>query len=82
MRPSSLAIIGIISKMCATIALFSGVISSTPAMWVLGITRMCVGAIGAMSRNASTWSSSKTFVEGISPEMILQNKQSFMILSS
>src|SRR5262245_66209165 len=39
------------------------------------MTRMWVGARGLMSRNAITTSSSWTFVEGISPATILQNRQ-------
>ena len=45
-------------------------------MWSRGMTRMWVGARGAMSRNATMSSSSWTFVEGISPAAILQNRQS------
>src|SRR6478735_5601253 len=44
-------------------------------MWSRGIARMCVGARGAMSRNAMTTSSSWTLVDGISPATILQNRQ-------
>ena len=39
-------------------ALFSWVMPFTSAIWALGTTRMWVGAWGAMSRNASTRSSS------------------------
>ena len=39
--------------------------SAAEAMWSRGITRMWVGARGAMSRNATTSSSSWTFVDGI-----------------
>src|SRR6185436_11152179 len=44
-------------------------------MWSRGTTRMCVGARGAMSRKATITSSSWTFVDGISPATILQNRQ-------
>ena len=46
------------SKMCATTPLFSRSISATEPIWFLGITRMWVGAWGAMSRNARMVSSS------------------------
>src|ERR1700761_719952 len=40
-----------------------------------GTTSMWVGAWGLMSRNAYVRSSSKIFFDGISPAIILQNKQ-------
>ena len=49
---------------------------ATEEMWALGITKMWVGAWGAMSRKAKIWSSSYTFVQGMFPFAILQNKQS------
>jgi hypothetical protein len=54
----------------------SSVRSATEAMWSRGTTRMCVGARGTMSRKATTRSSSWTFVDGIVPATILQNRQS------
>ena len=41
-----------------------------------------MGACGAISRKAKTFSSSYTFADGISPAMILQNRQSDMTLFS
>ena len=41
-----------------------------------GMTRRCTGALGVMSRNAMTWSSSKTMSAGISIAAIRQKRQS------
>ena len=46
------------------------------AMWRLGMSRMWVGARGAMSRMAMTSSSSWTRSDGISPATMRQNRQS------
>src|SRR5690349_18785131 len=45
-------------------------------MWTFGITRMCVGLRGAMSRNARTSSSSTTVFAATSPRTMRQNRQS------
>jgi hypothetical protein len=42
--------------------------------------KIWVGAAGLISRNARSLSFSKTLSAGISPEIILQNKQSSMVL--
>ena len=49
--------------------------SAADAMCSFGMIRMCVGARGVMSRNASTRSDSRTTVAAISPATMLQNRQ-------
>src|ERR1700761_1808557 len=53
----------------------SATASASEPMCFRGTTSMWVGAWGLMSRNAYVRSSSKTFFDGISPAIILQNKQ-------
>lgn len=50
--------------------------SQTQRWCFLGMTRVCPGDCGRMSRKARCSSSSYTFVDGISPLTILQNGQS------
>src|SRR5690606_15704793 len=56
--------------------------SAVFAWWSLGITSTWTGAAGLMSRKASTRSVSSTFVEGIWPSTILQNRQSGSFMRS
>ena len=49
LMPISLVILAIASKQRATTAEFSGVTAPQDGMCVLGITRKCTGAWGAMS---------------------------------
>ena len=52
--------------------------SASEAMWRVGITSSCIGALGPMSWKATTWSSRYVMAAGISPLTILQNRQSVM----
>src|SRR6185503_8697102 len=74
--PSRRAISAVVANSRPSIGPSASVRSAAEAMWSRGTTRMCVGAKGAMSRKATITSSSWTFVEGISPATILQNRQS------
>src|SRR5262245_31281418 len=74
--PSRRAISAIVANSFPSKGPSPSVSSAAEAMCSRGITRMCVGARGAMSRNATITSSSWTIVEGIVPAAILQNRQS------
>ena len=52
-------------------SLAAAVKSANDTQRPLGITSTCIGACGLMSWNASDHSSSKTFLQGISPRKIL-----------
>ena len=60
----------------------ASVMSASDATWARGMTSTWVGATGAMSRIASTRSSSWTFVDGISPATIRQNRHESVIGAS
>src|SRR5438105_3949955 len=48
-------------------------------MWFVGMIRMCVGACGLMSRNATTVSVRCTTSASTSPDPILQKRQSLAV---
>jgi len=48
-------------------------------IWIFGIIKIWVGAAGLISLNARSLLFSNTLSAGISPEIILQNKQSSMM---
>src|SRR5688572_32264732 len=64
-----------------SISLCSDPALSSESTWSRGITRMCVGACGERSLNATHTSSSNTRVDGISPAAILQKIQSANFIS-
>lgn len=64
--------------MSAITELWLSVIPNTSAIWVFGMTRTWIGATGLISSNANKVSVSSTFLHGMFPATISQNKQSLM----